>query len=341
MAEDTLIRVVEEREALRAEVARLREELAKEQRLTRFSSTETRNALAEERNAHAKTQAIVARLKEELEADRFNAKAYRELQAAHEATKRQAEGAQAAEARVAELVERHGELSERAVLAEARVAELEGALRVVSDRAVSEALLRQDALSSARGLLERAKHGQFRDSHMPDDLDHWLRAHPEPATPAETPEQVCERLGIDVPAWAAEVRAKVTHAMATPEAAPSPVPGVSFYYGCQLSALITGENTVTGLQLTHERSGGKFAIPLKAIREVFEHHGVTVATPAAEYHSDGDAPAAVLSAVRAAYPAATGAEQRCKRCGMLQSECDLQRVEMPDPFDSAAKEQGA
>lgn len=44
--------------------------------------------------------------------------------------------------------------------------------------------------------------------------------------------------------------------------------------------------------------------------------------------------------VEQATPAATGAEPRCKRCGMLQSECDLQRIETPDLFESAEKEQG-
>lgn len=90
-----------------------------------------------------------------------------------------------------ELVSRHGAAAymaqrNRADAAERRVAELEGALQVVSDRAVSEALLRQDALSSARSLLGRAH--QFGISHpaIRRDVGEWLRAHPEPATPAAT-----------------------------------------------------------------------------------------------------------------------------------------------------------
>lgn len=183
MAEDTLIRVVEEREALRAEAARLREELAKEQRLTRFASTATREALAEEMNAHAKTQAELERRTawSNAEIARLRAKYDKDLSDAEIAH-------QAEVARLREV--------------EARVAELEGALRVVSDRAVSEALLRQDALDQARGLLERTP--------MPDpdgegptneQLEKWadfinsmadllfgggLRAHPEPATTAAT-----------------------------------------------------------------------------------------------------------------------------------------------------------
>lgn len=78
--------------------------------------------------------------------------------------------------------------------AEARVAELEGALRVVSDRAVSEALLRQDALDQARAVLEEtAGFGGFIGTGFIKRRDEWLRAHP--ATPDHPVNQDCVMLG--------------------------------------------------------------------------------------------------------------------------------------------------
>lgn len=126
-----------------AEVARLREELAKEQRLTRFTQTQARDELATERAAHEATRQW---------RDQF--------QNARDALSK----------RVAEL-ERD------------RAAELEARGRYFPG------LDAQTALSSARELLERVDAALENEGPwlvLQANLRDWLRAHPEPATPAAT-----------------------------------------------------------------------------------------------------------------------------------------------------------
>lgn len=156
-------------EELKAEIARLRDELAATKASLLFHCKDADGhvkALVTERSAHEATKA--------------------ELQKAHDETWRLGTRAETAEQRVAEL-ERVLDMETAQTRANA------DAFERLSDGYLQRAEVAEAALSSARKLLARCTFGQFRDAHMLDDLEHWLRANPEPATPAATGAERAEK----------------------------------------------------------------------------------------------------------------------------------------------------
>lgn len=121
--------------------------------------------------------AEVARLREDLEAcENAAAKLLVAERAAHEATKTELK-----DERDTVRANQHAADREykRRLAAEQRVAELEAI----------KPLLDAEALSSARGLLESVLRSRLHANALADLADRiqaWLRAHPEPATPAAT-----------------------------------------------------------------------------------------------------------------------------------------------------------
>lgn len=168
MAEDTLIRVVEEREALRAEVARLREAFD----ISSAAHAQAEAVLATERAAHEATE----RSRQEA-TDRALGIAAKldETVRALEATKAEL----AKEQRLTRFAQTQSrdELLARAEAAEARVAELER----IHEQALNERDAAHAALDQARGLLGRVT-GAVSDRLL-GDIEDWLRANPATARP--------------------------------------------------------------------------------------------------------------------------------------------------------------
>ena len=150
---------------LKAEVARLREELAKEQRLTRFTQQQTRDELMNERAAHEATKA---------ERDAEHERACKEA-VTHD-----------------QLLLEVSSYRSGMMAAEQRVAELERDIGAINNEWHAETMRKlkaERAIDQARGLLERAPVDptQRQSTGWCRLRDEWLRAHPATATPTLKP----------------------------------------------------------------------------------------------------------------------------------------------------------